>query len=234
MDTPSTSIDETNVLRASSNLPAHFNVPTINYMKSVTRIESVDVQGSLRVCLYGEGETASVTLRPDAFHLGTLQINKSTQRELLIFNNSEALPIIFKYQKIPFVEISPKEGILPPDGGKEVMLTVVPGKCGAIQTKISFELLYYNFPKREGEYIVVGRQSATLEFDVSFEKPTSNVIACGKRNLLTEDIRFTTKVDIPKCIMPKGGTKEFCNDNALIAFPDDRPAALRPWRRTEE
>lgn len=232
--------DTIDVLPNTSTLSASddFSLPTVNYMNSVTRIESANVQSSLGVCLYGEGETANVTLRPNAFHLGYLKINQSAQRELLIFNNSEVLPIIFKYEKVPFVEVTPKQGLIPPEGGKEVLVKVIPARCGLVKTKIVFKLLYYNFPRKEGEYVVVGKESADLEFEVLFKKPTLEVLhkkgKCGKRNLLTEDIKFSSKVHIPKCIMPTAGKKKLPRDDALIAFPDDRPTAQRPWRRTEE
>lgn len=214
-----------------------FSIPTVSYMKSVTRIESADVQGSLRLCLYGEGETANVTLRPDAFHLGSLEKNQTTERELLIFNTSEVLPIVYRYKKVAFVEVSPKQGTIQPEEGKEVLIKITPGKSGDVKTKIVFELLYYNFPRKEGEYVVVGEESVVLEFNVPFIKPTLKPKVrkgtCGKRNLPTEEIKFTSNIVIPKCIMPIGGRK-YPNENAFIAFPDDRPAVLRPWRRTEE
>lgn len=215
-----------------------FSIPTLNYIKSVTHIESADVQRPLRICLYGEGETNHVTLRPDAFHLGSLEIKQTVQRELLLFNNSQALPIIFKYNKVPFIEVFPKQGVISPEEGKEVLIKVTPGRNGLVETKITFELLHYNFPRKEGEYVVVGRESATLEFEVCFKKCTAPLKLrkgmCGKRNFITEDIKFTSKVYIPKGIMPIGGRTKYLNDRALIAFPDDRPLALRPWRRTEE
>lgn len=207
-------------------------------MKSVTRIESANIQGSVRVCLYGEGETADVTLRPDAFHLGSLEMNQPTERELLIFNTSEVLPIIYRYKKVAFVEVIPKQGTVPPEEGKEVLVRVTPGRSGTIKTKIAFDLLYYNFPRKEGEYVVVGEESAVLHFEVPFAKQVVKAKIrkgpCGKRNLLTEELRFSTKVDIPKTIMPFGARGKYPNEHAFIAFPDDRPAVLRPWRLTEE
>lgn len=247
MDTdPSGSITNTSLedisdaCRNTSLLSAieELSIPSLSYMKSVTHIESIDVQQLVRICFYGEGETANVTLRPDAFCLGNLEANQTTQRELLIFNHSEVLPIIFKYKKMPFVEVFPKEGIILSEEGKEVLVKVTPGRSGVIKTQIVFELLYYNFPRKEGEYVVVGSESASLEFEVAFKnftplsKPKRGM--CGKRNLITEDIRFTSKVHIPKSIMPIGGRKKYPNDNAFIAFPDDRPSAMRPWTRTEE
>lgn len=215
-----------------------FATPTLKYIKSVTHIESADVQNPLRICLYGEGETTNVTLQPNAFHLGNLEINQSVQRELLLFNHSQALPVIFKYDKVPFIDVDPKQGIISPENGKEILVKVTPGRNGLVQTKIVFQLLHYNFPRKEGEYIIVGKESATLEFEVSFEKRTSPLSIkkgmCGKRNLLSEEIKFTSKVHIPKCIMPFGGRTKYLNDNALIAFPDDRPVVLRPWRKAEE
>lgn len=215
-----------------------FTRPTLKYIKSVTHIESADVQNPLRICLYGEGETTNVTLQPNAFHLGSLQISQTVQRELLLFNNSQVLPIIFKYDKVPFIDVEPKQGMISPETGKEVLVKVTPGRNGLVKTKIVFQLLYYNFPRKEGEFVTVGRESAALEFEVSFEKHASPMSIkrgmCGKRNLLSEEVKFTSKVHIPKCIMPFGGRTKYLNDSALIAFPDDRPVVLRPWRKTEE
>lgn len=222
---------------SSMSASEDFSMPALSYMKSVTRIEAADVQsGSLRVCLYGQGESASVTLRPDVFHLTSLNINQTTERELLIFNTSEILPIIYRYKKSAFVEVFPNQDTIQPEGSKEVLVRITPAKSGTVRMKIVFELLYYDFPRKNGEYVVVGQESALLEFDVPFVKTTQKLKRgpCGKRNLVTEEIRFSSLVHIPKCIMPIGGRSKYAKDDAYIAFPDDRPAALRPWRRTEE
>lgn len=234
------SVEElTDICANTSSLSASddFCMPTLNYMSSVTHIQSADIQGSLRVCLHGEGETANVTFNPDTIQLGCLEMKKTVERSVLMFNSSEVLPIIYRYKKVPFVEVTPKQGYIPPEEGNEILVRITPAKNGAVKTKIDFELLYYNFPRKEEEYVIVGEDGVVLEFEVPFtkavSKPKVRKGTCGNRNLPTEEIRFSTNVDIPKCIMPVNARNKRSQDNAFIAFPDDRPAALRPWRRTE-
>lgn len=108
-----------------------------------------------------------------------------------------------------------------------------------MKTKICFDLLYYDFPRKAEEYVVVGEDSVSLEFEVPFSTKTEKkkVVRrnCGdKVSLPLKEIRFTTKVHIPKCIMPPGGRNKYERDNAFIAFPNDRPASIRPWRKSDE
>lgn len=64
-------------------------------MDIVTRQEFVPLDDEIRVYLYGEGETATVTLRPEEIDLGKTAYNVEMDRELLISNR-----LLFAYKNI--------------------------------------------------------------------------------------------------------------------------------------
>lgn len=195
----------------------------------------VPMSRCLRVLLYGSAETAKVTLRPTVFQLGKIPPKTTTIRELRISNFSERLPIIFRYKKVPFVDVNPCSGKLGPAESVEVEVGITPAKFGKVELTIGFDLLYYNRPQLPMCYVKVGDESCDLSFDVDFvtKLPKSEFVMgiTPKNNnevgFMTDDVRFNTKVEKPRAAM----VGKVGKGSELIAFPNDRPKTLRPWKK---
>lgn len=215
-----------------------FTYPTLDYMEQVTKQEVASWRDTLRVCFYGQGETANVAVRPDTLNLVDLVIKQPVTRELLIKNESSVLPIIFRYKKVPFIEVKPKEYSIQPSESLEVQVTITPNNYGPQKTKIFFYLLHYNYPRKKGEYVIVGDISITVTFDVPtvVKHPQTRFNMgitpeyIGEVGYNVEDVRFNTNLEVPKTAMPVIHKKELKDNNNLIAFPNDRPKCLRPWK----
>ncbi|XP_031343517.1 uncharacterized protein LOC116171024 isoform X2 [Photinus pyralis] len=192
----------------------------------------------VRVVLFGESLEPSVKVRPDTFDFQKIKIQSVNTRELFLSNESEELPIIFLYQKKTCVEIQPKMITLQPKESVEVSLTVVPTRIGDHSTTIVFDLLFYNRPRQNDGNIKVGEVRIPIKWEVLSETThpkavlnmgiTPNYIK--EVGMFTDDIRFTSKVQIPRATLVKSAQKKRNHrDNDLIAFPNDRPKTLRPW-----
>nr|CAI5820755.1 unnamed protein product [Callosobruchus analis] len=170
---------------------------------SYQRTEIVFTHSKLRVCLYGEIEKASVTLLPDAFSGDDLNVSVIHNFTFTIRNNSRYLPVTFKYNKVSCIETFPKEYTLKPSGSVDVLLQLRPTKIGKVQTNVVFDLTYH------GEDRVVynvgkARFAVTMSSNVN-QMPIQAIVDRNQNN--------------------------FRKDNeAYVAFPNDMPQSLRPWR----
>lgn len=200
---------------------------------------TVSLKRILRVVLYGEAEYAGIIVRPNSLELTEIPMYKTETRELLLTNQSSSLPIIFSYKKVCFVNVEPKSGILPPSGKMEVGVTVIPTKVGSVKTKITFDLLYFNRPREGQDYVLVGSAEIPLTFNVlsvtTSLKPKFNMGITPEYikevGFNTADIRFNTPIEMPQATLVNEVKKKLDkNDDDLIAFPNDRPKSLRPWK----
>lgn len=187
------------------------------------------------VCLYGAVEQASVTIIPDVLQIDDSELYKEIRRTLLILNESFHLPITFQYIKTAFIEIRPDTKFLSPREDIEVQVTITPAKFGIVKTSIRFELFY----KKDSECFTVGRAAVPTVFKCSsvtnHPVPKFNMGITpeyiGEVGCFTGDVRFNT--DIKKPIAAVLTEKMFGrgpHDDDLVAFPNDRPKTLRPWK----
>ncbi|KAF2878752.1 hypothetical protein ILUMI_27427 [Ignelater luminosus] len=225
---------------ASGLLSFEEEASLIEYQNESVRPEtSLSLKRIVRVVLYGEAEYAGIIVRPDSLDLTEIPIGKPETRELLLINRSSSLPIIFSYKKVCFVDVEPKSGLLPPSGNMEVGVTVNPSKIGLVKTKITFDLLYFNRPREGQDYVLVGNAEIPITFNVlsvtTSSKPKFNMGITPEYikevGFKTDDIRFNTLIETPKATLVKKVKKTLDkNDDDLIAFPNDRPKSLRPWK----
>lgn len=197
-------------------------------------------QGNIyvRVCLYGETEEPSINLTPDSFESNRLEINQSFLYTFNIRNNSKYLPITYRYNKIPFIEMDPSEMLLSPNRSVDVLLIITPKMMGKFEKNINLGLFFTN---KDGKTFNVG----SAYFRVCFEahmvmtKNDKNLISkfvngitpniTNEVGYLVDDIRFNTKIEKPIMAVVNPNHPSFNQDNnAVIAFPNDRARSLRP------
>lgn len=192
----------------------------------------------VRVVLFGESLEPSVKIRPDTFNFHKIKIQSVNTRELLLSNKSKELPIIFSYQKKTCVEIQPKMVTLQPKESVEVSLTLIPTIIGDQSITIVFDLLFYNRPRQNDGNIKVGEVSICVKWEVVSETTQPKAVLnmgitpnyIKEVGMFTDDIRFNSKIKIPRATLVKSAQKNRNHrNNDLIAFPNDRPKTLRPW-----
>ncbi|CAH1960120.1 unnamed protein product [Acanthoscelides obtectus] len=223
----------------TSNEDEVFSIaPQVSYQKT----EIVFTHTKLRVCLYGEIEEASVTLLPDACRAEDLNVSVIHNFTFTIRNNSKYLPVTFKYNKVSCMETFPKECTLKPDGSVDVLLQLRPTKIGKVHTNVEFDLTYLGEDKTVYR---VGQARLAVTYEVHQEKaeketagllPKFNMgitpMVTNEVGFLVDDIRFNSDVkQMPRQAIVDRKHKNFRKGNdAFVAFPNDMPKYLRPWR----
>ncbi|KAF5306404.1 hypothetical protein FQA39_LY08913 [Lamprigera yunnana] len=193
---------------------------------------------SVRVILYGKAEFPEVMIRPDALDLHNLEIDKTVTREILLTNKSSSLPIIFTFKKTFHINIEPSSGTLCPNGKIELCVLIKPTSFGEFNSKIQFDLLLYNQPT-DNKTIKIGEVCVTVHYQVpsttKFPMPKFNMgitPKCLKEvGMFTDNVRFNSNIPMPKTTLMRSVHRRIqCDDGDLIAFPNDRPQTIRPWR----
>lgn len=189
-----------------------YKMPNIPELDKTT---SIDV----RLMLYGQVEEVNVTVLPDALTLENLEVDETVTRVFQIQNNCQTLPIIFRYQKLAFVDIEPKLGYLNPLESVEVKVLVTPKSYHKHDTNIVFELLYYNEPRTDNELVIVGK--CKIPFIMS-QKITSKKLPSDP--LIGKKFPFKKPNQRPKTPIMNALVKS----DIYIGLPDDRPANNLP------
>lgn len=192
----------------------------------------------VRVCLYGETEEASVSLRPDAFESDDMVVNQRYVYTFNFKNNSKHLPITYKYNKVPFITMEPSVMSLGPEGSVDVTLVITPKKMGLMEIKITMNLLFTN---ADGETYNVGATYFSIKYDAHMLVKTNKSTLMPKFvkgitpyctnevGYLVDGVQFNTEIEKPVMAVVNPKYKSFDKKNsALIAFPNDRSRSLRP------
>lgn len=205
----------------------------------VYQIPSVTLYSFVRIFLYGEAVQAKISIRPDALHLQDLQSNLEITRELLITNESWELPIIIEYKKVCYVKVEPARKFLQPLEQFEVCVKIMTASLGKVSTKIEFDLLCHNEPRETDECVCVGHAKIPLTFNVvpapfKIKQKFNTGITpeyIKEVGYNVDDVRFNSAIIPPRATLIDKFRKEQCKaDDAIIAFPNDRPQNLRPWK----
>lgn len=192
---------------------------------------------SQKFFFFGKAEKARVSIVPDTLVLSNLKMMEMQKRTLVIKNQSKILPVTIRYTKIAYVKVLPTEALLKPSGSVELEVQIIPAKMGTVKNDINFHLLYK--PHQNSEYFLVGNASVPMVFDSKAHckeiVPKFNEGITPKLTnevgWMTDDIRFNTKIKTPKSVM-LSHIKWDKDDNDLVAFPNDRPKSLRPWKNS--
>lgn len=131
---------------------------------------------------------------------------------------------------------------LPPEEDVEVTVRVRPTQMGLTTARLLLELLF----QKNTTLIKVKTLTYVVEYSAEYtgdqckkrqKKPSFlpgiTPKNCNEIGYLVDDVRFSTKIQKPKAAIIDKRLVVFNKDNqALIAFPNDRPTKLRPWRNT--
>ncbi|XP_076271417.1 cilia and flagella-associated protein 47-like [Rhynchophorus ferrugineus] len=215
---------------------------------SVTTLdEDNQVEREIDICrpyvamyLYGEIELPKVTLNPDKIHLQKLIINEIHVQQFTILNNSETLPLILRYKKLPSIEIVPKEILLPPSELTFSTLKIRPSKMGEESVSVTFDLLYQTdrgLTKVSEVYLKLSYNGEYSERDKLAKKRKKYFLSgitpdiTNEVGYLVDDVKFNSKIQKPvQAVVDKSSLVFNKNDGDLVAFPNDRIKSLRPWR----
>lgn len=203
--------------------------------------EKISSCESFRVCLYGDKESAVVKLRPEHIYLNQIQVNELYLREVSFENCSTYLPINIVYNKVAFIDVQPPKIFLKPKEKGEVILKIQSKKAGYYCGNANFDLVVYESYDilHKKQKVVVGCLKMKISFTGVLEKKipkTKFVTTLTPDNLnevgfMTHNIKFNTKVVKMKSAVIREDEEIFREDDSdLIAFPNDRPQSLRPWR----
>lgn len=190
------------------------------------------------IYLHGEAETPNITAIPTEFTFPDMEYNKEVIRVLLISNKSLYLSMTLKYNKVSNIFMQPEIFKIAPDSSLEVPIIFKPTELGSYTSKIIFDLLHKN--KLDIHYHKVGvievPTHITVKSVTCYKKPEfvmGITPKCANEvGFYTHDVRFNSKVKKPTATMVQYKADE--NDDALIAFPNDRQRSLKPWKNTIE
>ncbi|XP_050306666.1 cilia and flagella-associated protein 47-like isoform X2 [Anthonomus grandis grandis] len=195
---------------------------------------------SLTMILYGETELPDITIVPSKLNLLNLILYKSTEEPVQFINNSKSLPLILQFTKVANIDFDPVTFVLPPKEIVQATLTVKPTAIGDAKTRVAFDVLFQQkqtFIKLKTIYLPVlytvtyereykGNQQRKPGFLPGIVPKNHNEVG-----YLVEDVRFNTNMKMPKTAIIDEKLVVFNkNNDALIAFPNDRPKVLRPWK----
>lgn len=198
----------------------------------------------LRLCLYANVKPLKVNVFPKSFTLETIPIFEKQTHFLILFNKSKYLPIHFKYSKVTYIDVEPAQGIINPSRNIEITINIRPKSAGFLNCFITFHLLYYSEKiGGKSDLVKIGKISVPLNVEVTMNKP----ILVPKFNMgisprhvnevghLTNDVRFNSPVEKPCMAMVEyyRQNPHWKLENAKIAFPNERPTSLQPWRSND-
>lgn len=122
----------------------------------------------------------------------------------------------------------------------QATLKVRPTKMGEESAKLTFDVFYFQksnlYKIAKTSLFVFYSGDYNEERKLSRKKPCSFLPGITPTNnnevgYLVNDVRFNTKIEKPITAIVDKDLLVFNKDNdALIAFPNDRPRVLKPWR----
>lgn len=208
--------------------------PTFSSASSVHSEQRFEIlKSTVSIYLHGEAETVNVSVQPSALDLINMKMGVEERRVLQIRNHSMYLPIVLRYKKVPFITINPVLQALSKNEIRDVLIKINPRRLGNITTKIVFDLLFKHL--HDEKYQELGTIEIPVTLDVTSYtnhfQPRFNVgitpMLTNEVGFLTDDVTFESDIKKPQCAMIQSKASD---KKALIAFPNDRPKSLKPWK----
>lgn len=140
------------------------------------------------------------------------------------------------------MEFDRRTVILPPQEDVVVTVKIRPTQMGLTTARLLLELLF----EKKSTLIKLETLTYVVQYSAEYSEeqckrrqkkpsflPGITPKNCNEIGYLVDDVRFNTKIQKPKTAIIDKRLVVFNKDNqALIAFPNDRPTKLRPWRNT--
>ncbi|XP_060518444.1 cilia and flagella-associated protein 47-like [Cylas formicarius] len=197
--------------------------------------EVVLIDDSIRVCLYGEVEPLLVRVTPDEVDLRDSKVNETRVVAVTVANDSKRLAVRCGYVKRACVEAFPRDFDVGAGAAVEVALRVTPTKMGDESVTVAFDVRCVADERRVKLKSVHCRIKYRGTYSPAAKTPSFlpgiTPLVAHEVGYLVDEVTFDSDVAKPRqAVVDKGFRK---TDNALVAFPNDRPRSLRPWRSTK-
>ncbi|NXQ15286.1 CFA47 protein, partial [Peucedramus taeniatus] len=204
------------------------------------------------LALMGSGFPVILTFKPGTvINFEDCYLGEQTQAVCTMKNESEFLPVTFRFRKTAHFSVSPARGKLKKNSEKEVMISFSPHQIGTFEMKQIIDIIGTGVDKNNVDVLKTKpfHQIYLTLLGVCKSKRTSVVFAVnpGLTPLISNEtgqfvVRGTGQLSdtAPVAILKSTQTQihthrknRNCEDDALIAFPNDRAASLRPseWNK---
>ncbi|NXL75674.1 CFA47 protein, partial [Leptocoma aspasia] len=205
------------------------------------------------LALMGSGFPVILTFKPGTvINFKDCYLGEKTQVVCTVKNESEFLPVTFRFRKTAHFNVSPGRGKLKKNSEKEVIISFSPHQIGPFEMKQIIDIIGTGVDKNNVDVLktksfhqlyltLVGvckskRKSIVFTINPGLTPLISN--ATGQFVVRgTEQLSDTAPVAILKSTQTQIHThrkNRNCEDDALIAFPNDRAASLRPSERNKK
>ncbi|NWV81447.1 CFA47 protein, partial [Dasyornis broadbenti] len=204
------------------------------------------------LALMGSGLPVMVTFNPGpVINFKDCYLGEETQVLCTVKNESEFLPVSFSFRKTTHFSVSPERGKLKKKTEKEVVISFSPRHIGTFEMKQIVDMIGPVIDKNNGDVLktksfhqkyltflgVCKSKRKSILFSINpgltplISNPTGQYVVRG-----TGQFSDTAPVAILKSTQTQIHThrkNRNCKDDALIAFPNDRAASLRPseWNK---
>ncbi|NWH29411.1 CFA47 protein, partial [Chloropsis hardwickii] len=204
------------------------------------------------LALMGSGFPVVLTFKPGTvINFEDCYFGEQTQVVCTMKNESAFLPVVFRFRKTAHFSISPARGKLKKKSEKEVMISFSPHQIGAFEMKQIIDIIGTGVDKNNINVLKIKsfHQICLTLLGVCKSKRTNIVFTInpGLTPLIsnatgqfvvrgTGQLSDTAPVAILKSTLTQIHThrkNRNCEDGALVAFPNDRAASLRPseWNK---
>ncbi|NXV04029.1 CFA47 protein, partial [Cettia cetti] len=204
------------------------------------------------LAVMGSGFPVILTFKPGTvINFEDCYLGEQTQVVCTMKNESEFLPVTFSFRKAAHFNISPARGMLKMKSEKEVMISFSPHQIGTFEMKQIIDIIGTGVDKNNVDALKTKsfHQIYLTLLGVCKCKRTSIVFTInpGLTPLISNAtgrfvVRGTGQLSgtAPVAILKSTQTQihahrknRNCKDDALIAFPNDRAASLRPseWNK---
>ncbi|GJQ86567.1 hypothetical protein Trydic_g7805 [Trypoxylus dichotomus] len=197
----------------------------------------LDESECLKFYLHGISEKPDVVVVPDELVVTELLLGQRETRVLELKNRSRRLPIICVYKKVAYIDLDQTEICIKAFSSVQLAVYITSQKLGRLNSRIDFDLVYYDEPKMDGGYKVIGKVSVPVRIEMKAVTrhvlPEINAGIAPKYvrevGKFCHELKFNTAVEIPKTTIV--GRQLVCkSSSALMALPNDTQKSLRPWR----
>ncbi|NXG55363.1 CFA47 protein, partial [Hemiprocne comata] len=211
-----------------------------------------DVSLHTELALTGSGLPVLLTFNPGpVIKFMDCFLGEQTQVLCTLKNESESLPITFSFQKTAHFHISPEKGKIKKNTAKDVIFSFSPHQIGTIKAKQVVDIIDTGIEKNNSQVLkticfhqiclsfigVCKSKRKNVLFKINpgitpmISNATGQFVAGG-----TGQCSDKAPVALLKSAQTQIHTHRMnrnCKDDALIAFPNDRAASIRPneWNR---
>ncbi|NXN15455.1 CFA47 protein, partial [Indicator maculatus] len=205
------------------------------------------------LALTGSGIPVTLTFNPGpVFKFMDCFLGEQTQVLCTLKNESELLPVTFSFCKMAHFNISPEKGKIKPKSAKDVIFSFSPHQIGTFKVKQVVDIIGTGLERKNLQIL---KKTSFHRIYLSFigvcKSKQKNIlfkINPGLTPMISNATGWFVADGIGQCTdtapvaMLKSNQTQIhthqmnrsCKEDALIAFPNDRAASIRPSHRNEK